>query len=164
MMPSKICTPDTTELSEDEKAENTAEEEEAEAEQTGDGDGDGGDGADAADAADGSDAADAAEAAEALDGLEDVAEVVVIVTVICTELHRQGRMPEHIFQADERFTKALDTSEYGRVARSGYLLWGRPVVRAMRASSAVSDVVETFAMAKLDVGRRPTLLRLGPPR
>ena len=103
MMPSKICTPDTTELSEDEKAENTAEEEEAEAEQTGDGDGDGGDGADAADAADGSDAADAAEAAEpeALAGLEDVAEVVVIVTVICTELHRQGRMPEHIFQADE---------------------------------------------------------------
>ena len=66
-------------------------------------------------------------------------------------------MPEHTFQADERFTKALDTSEYGRVARSGYLLWGRPVVRAMRASSAVSDVVETFAMAIRDVGRRPVL-------
>lgn len=50
-------------------------------------------------------------------------------TVICSELYRQGIMPRHIWEADERFGHTLDKS-----AREGYHRWARPWVRVMQRS------------------------------
>lgn len=62
-----------------------------------------------------------------------------------TEPHRQGRLPQHIFEADHTFTAQLASTEYGRTAHRGYMLWAQHVVSAMRASQTVTDVVEVFA-------------------
>ncbi|MDF2366318.1 MAG: hypothetical protein P1U71_03555, partial [Sneathiella sp.] len=49
--------------------------------------------------------------------------------VICTELHRQGIMPFHIWQADERFGDTLDEGTL-----RGYHKWAGPWVRVMQRS------------------------------
>merc|ERR1719399_725877 len=70
----------------------------------------------------------AEEAAEAV--AEMVGELLLILLcVICTELRDQGRLPAHIWEADIRFTEHLLTTEYGRTARAGYLLWAPWVVK-----------------------------------
>lgn len=61
-------------------------------------------------------------------------------TVICTELHAQGRLPANIYEADVKFQKGVDPAAY-----AGYRLWAVHVVKLMRISSTVTDVVEFFA-------------------
>ncbi|MAZ02527.1 MAG: hypothetical protein CMN56_05255 [Sneathiella sp.] len=50
-------------------------------------------------------------------------------TVICSELYRQGIMPRHIWEADERFGDTLDKSTL-----EGYHRWAEPWVRVMQRS------------------------------
>jgi hypothetical protein len=50
-------------------------------------------------------------------------------TVICTELYRQGIMPRHIWEADERFGDTLD-----KTARDGYHIFAIPWVKVMQRS------------------------------
>ncbi|USG61471.1 hypothetical protein NBZ79_00585 [Sneathiella marina] len=60
--------------------------------------------------------------------------------VICTELHRQGFMPEHIWRADEEYAKTVDP-----VVRAGYLLWAVPVVKLMQKSLLATKLVHILA-------------------
>ncbi|MCR9215303.1 MAG: hypothetical protein NXI13_16420 [Proteobacteria bacterium] len=61
-------------------------------------------------------------------------------TVICTELRRQGLLPDHIWEADERYAKTVSAN-----IRAGYLLWARPWVRVMRRSKLATNVTYWFA-------------------
>jgi len=54
-------------------------------------------------------------------------------TVICTELHRQGMMPDHIYEADSAYG-ALQSQEL----ITGYHFWAKPLVRLMRKSKFVT--------------------------
>jgi len=62
-------------------------------------------------------------------------------TVICTELHRQGLMPEEIYKADSEYGKSLDDD-----TMRGYLSWGIPVAGAMGKSPILTAIVKPFAL------------------
>lgn len=49
--------------------------------------------------------------------------------IICNELYRQGYMPRHIWEADERFGATLD-----KATLEGYHAWAGPWVRVMQRS------------------------------
>lgn len=65
-------------------------------------------------------------------------------TVICTELHRQGRVGDHELRLARVYRKRHLPSEH---LYAGYLLWATPVVRGMRSSKTFNRAVMPFAMA-----------------
>jgi len=62
-------------------------------------------------------------------------------SVICTELYRQGRLPRHIFEADQAYGQSVDP-----VLHAGYVSWASRVVVAMRKWPRATQVVEIFAV------------------
>ena len=64
-------------------------------------------------------------------------------SIICTELHRQGLMPDDIYRADEAFGKLLR----GKcpLILKGYYFWARPVVQHMRKSKLFTKIVHMIA-------------------
>jgi RHS repeat-associated protein len=64
-------------------------------------------------------------------------------SIICTELHRQGLMPDDIYRADEAFGKLL--REKCPLVLKGYYFWARPVVQHMRESKAFTKIVHMIA-------------------
>lgn len=65
------------------------------------------------------------------------------LTVICTELHRQGFMPDDIREADERFGRMI--SETSPETMAGYHYWAIPIVNLMRKSRLFTKIVWTVA-------------------
>lgn len=64
-------------------------------------------------------------------------------TVICTELHRQGRMSDEIYALDQAYGAALVRNDPAVYA--GYIQLATPVVGWMRKSRLVSAIVEKLA-------------------
>lgn len=83
-------------------------------------------------------------------------------TVICTELHRQGRVGDKELRLARVFRSKYLPSEH---LYTGYLIWATPVVKWMRSSKVFNRVAMPFAMALVHqwgnvVMRRPgTLLQ-----
>jgi hypothetical protein len=65
------------------------------------------------------------------------------LTVICTELHRQGFMPDDIREADERFGRMI--SESSPETMAGYHYWAIPIVNLMKKSRLFTEIVWTVA-------------------
>ena len=63
-------------------------------------------------------------------------------TVICTELHRQGLMPNNIYKADSEFGNSLDDDTI-----RGYHLWGKPVARAMKKSPLLTKLIKPLVLS-----------------
>ena len=61
-------------------------------------------------------------------------------TIICTELHRQGLMPDHIYKADQLYGATVHP-----LTLRGYHLWARPIVSLMRKSESFTHFVNIFA-------------------
>jgi hypothetical protein len=61
-------------------------------------------------------------------------------TIICTELHRQGLMPDAWMQADQDFGHKMPA-----IVMNGYHAWARPVVSLMQRSHAFTMFVYAFA-------------------
>lgn len=61
-------------------------------------------------------------------------------TVICTELHRQGLLPDEIMTADAQFGAKMP-----QVVMNGYHLWAKPLVSLMQKSDTVTLFVNYFA-------------------
>ena len=64
-------------------------------------------------------------------------------TVICTELHRQGRMPDDVYALDRAYGAALADNDPAVLA--GYLRLATPVVSLMQRSEVFSSVVSVLA-------------------
>ncbi len=67
------------------------------------------------------------------------------ITVICTELHRQGKMSDEMYAATATYgiiIKEEDPSIY-----VGYRLWADPIVRLMKKSELLSKVVSVPTLA-----------------
>jgi hypothetical protein len=62
-------------------------------------------------------------------------------TVICTELHRQGLMPDEIYEADVRFGKTLPDE-----IKAGYYVWAEPLAALMSRSQIVTTIVKYPAL------------------
>jgi hypothetical protein len=64
-------------------------------------------------------------------------------SIICTELHRQGFMPDDIYRADEAFGKLLR----GKcpLVLKGYYFWAGPIVQHMRKSKSFTKIVHMIA-------------------
>ncbi len=60
--------------------------------------------------------------------------------IICNELYRQGYMPKHIWEADERFGATLDARTL-----EGYHRWAEPWVRVMQRSRLATRLTWTVA-------------------
>jgi hypothetical protein len=65
-------------------------------------------------------------------------------SVICTELHRQGRMPTHIYLKDAEYGILLE--QYYPEVLEGYHLLAKPVVKLMRASKLFSKLISYPAL------------------
>jgi len=65
--------------------------------------------------------------------------------VICTELHRQGRISDEVYASDHAVGLRMATEQPNVV--SGYHLWAIPVVKLMQKSKLVTKVVEPFGKA-----------------
>lgn len=61
-------------------------------------------------------------------------------TIICTELHRQGLLPDDILEADAHFGARMPG-----VVMDGYHFWAEPVVTLMQKSDTVTSIVNVFA-------------------
>jgi hypothetical protein len=61
-------------------------------------------------------------------------------TVICTELNRQGLLPDDLMEADSSFGARMP-----RVVMDGYHIWANPVVNMMQESPRVTQVVNAIA-------------------
>jgi hypothetical protein len=62
-------------------------------------------------------------------------------TVICTELHRQGLMPDEVYEKDALYGSSLDDN-----VMDGYQVWGKPLARAMAKCHVLTMVVKPFAL------------------
>ncbi|MGE0751877.1 MAG: hypothetical protein AB7F39_06550 [Variibacter sp.] len=85
-------------------------------------------------------------------------------TVICTELHRQGRLDGITFQADQAFG-AWTAANHPQVY-AGYISWARPTVWLMQRSKWFSRFVQFVATPwaqylAVQVGERKTAPRIG---
>jgi len=60
--------------------------------------------------------------------------------VICSELHRQGRLSSRLLDADHAFGRRLDPTVY-----AGYRLWADHVVGLMSVSPLFTQAVEVFS-------------------
>ncbi|NDB66028.1 MAG: hypothetical protein EB168_10255, partial [Euryarchaeota archaeon] len=65
--------------------------------------------------------------------------------VICTELHRQGRISDEVYASDHAIGLRMASEQPNVVA--GYHLWAIPVVKLMQRSKLVTKVVEPFGKA-----------------
>ncbi len=65
-------------------------------------------------------------------------------SVICTELYRQGLMPERVWRADQAFGRRLSVSDPNTVV--GYHAWAPTVVHLMKSSSIATSFVALFAL------------------
>lgn len=63
-------------------------------------------------------------------------------TVICTELHRQGLMPDHIYKADSDYGDKLPTS-----ILQGYYVIGKPIARLMARSRLVTRLIKPICLS-----------------
>lgn len=61
------------------------------------------------------------------------------LTVICTELHRQGFMPDEIREADEEFGRMISMTSPETMI--GYHYWAIPIVNLMKKSNLFSRIV-----------------------
>ena len=69
--------------------------------------------------------------------------LLAAVTVICTELNRQGLLPDNIYRLDSEYSsKHIDREAY-----LGYRLWADPVVRLMRKSRLFTRIVKPIALS-----------------
>jgi hypothetical protein len=66
-----------------------------------------------------------------------------IATVICTELHRQGLMPDEIREADERFGRMISATSPETML--GYHYWAIPIVNLMQKSRLFTKIVWAVA-------------------
>jgi hypothetical protein len=64
-------------------------------------------------------------------------------TVICTELHRQGLMPDEIREADERFGRMISATSPETML--GYHYWAIPIVKLMQKSRLFTKIVWAVA-------------------
>lgn len=64
--------------------------------------------------------------------------------VICTELHRQGVMTDHVWRADQAFGRQLWISDPDVMV--GYHAWAPTVVGLMKSSSTVTSFVALFVL------------------
>jgi len=65
------------------------------------------------------------------------------LTVICTELYRQGFMPDNIREADEKFGRMISGSSPETMI--GYHYWAIPVVNLMKRSRLFTKIVWSVA-------------------
>jgi len=63
--------------------------------------------------------------------------------VICTELHKQGMLPDNIFKADQKFGQYLNEN-YPLVTK-GYHFWAIPLTKMMKRSKLLSRALYVFA-------------------
>ena len=63
--------------------------------------------------------------------------------VLCGELYRQGLLPHDIYMGDLAYARDY-VHEY---TRNGYLIWANPLVRLMRKSKLVTNMVKPIASA-----------------
>jgi len=63
--------------------------------------------------------------------------------VLCGELYRQGLLPHDIYMGDLAYARDY-VHEY---TRNGYLIWANPLVRLMRKSKLVTNMVKPVASA-----------------
>jgi hypothetical protein len=64
-------------------------------------------------------------------------------SAICTELHRQGLIPEAWFAADVAYARAYIDDP----TRASYLTWAGPLVQRMQRSPALTRIVRPFGVA-----------------
>jgi len=65
-------------------------------------------------------------------------------TVICTELHRQGRLGDEVFRADREFgAKIIERDPY---TMKGYHCWAKRVVKLMQKSCLFTCFIAFFAL------------------
>lgn len=62
--------------------------------------------------------------------------------VICSELYKQGYIPAHIYISDALYAKLIDTKIV-----TGYQAWGIPLVKVMKKSKLVTNIVKPFGVA-----------------
>ncbi len=63
-------------------------------------------------------------------------------TVLCTELHRQGLLPDDIYRADSEHGKLVEPE-----VLAGYQMWGIPVARWMRLSGTLTRILRPVVTA-----------------
>jgi len=63
-------------------------------------------------------------------------------TVICTELHRQGIMPDDVYEADSAFGASMPAH-----VMIGYQSWGKHVARAMQKSKTLTRLLTPLGMS-----------------
>ena len=64
--------------------------------------------------------------------------------VICTELHRQGKLDDATMAADKEFGEMVAQNDPHTMA--GYHFWAKPVVRLMQKSKIITWIVALFAL------------------
>ncbi len=62
--------------------------------------------------------------------------------VLCTELNRQGFLPDHILAADLECAKNISAE-----VKEGYWLWAKPLVEVMKRSELVTAMLRPFITA-----------------
>jgi hypothetical protein len=60
-------------------------------------------------------------------------------TIICSELHEQGYMPTHIWEADEEWGRMIARKDPDIIR--GYRYWAAPVVRLMQQSKRATKII-----------------------
>lgn len=65
-------------------------------------------------------------------------------SVICTELHRQGLMPNDIYLIDSLYGKLLEVDSPETI--TGYHFLARPVVKLMQISPIATKIISPFAL------------------
>lgn len=63
-------------------------------------------------------------------------------TMLCTELHRQGLLPDHIYQADCEYAKTIPTNIV-----IGYRVWAKHLVPVMERSKLFTRLIGIFIRA-----------------
>ncbi len=62
--------------------------------------------------------------------------------IVCTELNRQGYLPDDILAMDSLYCKTID-----REVHEGYLIMFRPIVNLMQKSKIVTNIIKPFGLA-----------------
>jgi hypothetical protein len=63
-------------------------------------------------------------------------------TVICSELYRQGLLPNHVRASDALYGAQIDREAY-----HGYMMLFSPVAKRMRTSRVLTEIVKPFGLA-----------------
>lgn len=62
--------------------------------------------------------------------------------VLCSELYRQGKLPKHIYEADQRHARKINPFTV-----LGYHLWAKPLVKVMKKSTILTTALKPFIKA-----------------